>query len=144
MSSSRRPRVRGDEGQTLVEFALVLPVLLLLIIGILDFGLGLQNYVALGNAVREAAREASVHGSGASVPWGPAANDANVTAAVRGRAVGLVSSAIGVTSSWPAGNNAEGSEVVVSASYTFKPVAFQFLGGISLSLSSTTRARIQR
>lgn len=138
-------RVLSEEGgQTLVEFALVLPVLVLIMVGIIDFGRGFQNYVALGNAVREAAREASVHGSGAAAPWGPAANDANVTTAVRGRAVGLVGESITVTSSWPSGNNAQGSEVVVGGSYTFRPVALQLMGNVSLSFSATTRARIQR
>lgn len=139
------PRAVHDErAQTLVEFALVLPVLVLLMVGIVDFGRGFQNYVALGNAVREAAREATLHGSGAPVPWGPAANDTNVTSAVRGRAVGLVSESIAVTSSWPSGSNAQGSEVVIGASYTFRPIALQVVGNVSIAMSATTRARIQR
>jgi len=120
------------------------PILLLLIVGTLDFGRGFQNYVALGGAVREAAREAVVHGSGASTQWGPTANDANVTTSVRNRAVGLVASSITVTSSWPSSTNAQGNEVVITATYTFRPVALAFLGGVTIPLSATTRARIQR
>ncbi len=113
-------------------------------VGVIDVGRGFQAYVALGNAVREAAREAAVHGSGATAQWGPTANDPSVTAAVRSRAVGLVASSIGVTSTWPTGTNDQGSEAVISATYTFRPVASTLLFGITLPLSATTRARIQR
>lgn len=131
-------------GQSLVEFALIAPVLLLLLVGIVDIGRGLQAYTTLGHVVREAGREAAVHGSGASVPWGPAANDARVTTAVRSRAVGLVANDIAVTSSWPAGSNATGSEIVVSATYTFRPAAAGLLVDVSLPLSASSRARIYR
>lgn len=132
-----------DAGQSLIEFALVLPLVLLLLIGILDLGRGFQAYVSLGNAVREAAREATVHGSAAAVTWGPAANDARVVTAVRGRIAGIPVADVTVTSSWPEGDNALGSVVVVTASYSFRPVAFEFLGGITIPLSASTRARIQ-
>ncbi len=139
----KRP-IRDQEGQSLVEFALTLPILLLLLVGIVDVGRGLQAYVALGNAVREAVREASVHGADASVPWGPTANDSRVTTAVRSRIVGIRTEDIAVTSSWPSASNAQGAEVIVGATYTFQPIAFAFLGGVSMPLSATTRTRVQR
>lgn len=142
MSVLRRVSVR-DEGQTLVELALALPVILLLLVGVLDFGRAYQNYTALGNAVREGARDAVVHGASSATPWGPGANDANVTNAVRARAVGLVAGNITVTSSWPSGNS-QGNEVVVGATYTFRPVAFMVIGNLAVPLSASTRARIQR
>lgn len=135
---------RGDQGQAIVEFALTLPILLLLLIGVIDVGRGFQAYVSLGNAVREAAREATVHGADSSTPWGPTANDANVTTAVRGRIAGIRTQDVAVTSSWPGGGNAQGQEVIVSATYTFQPIAFAFLGGVNMPMSATTRARIQR
>lgn len=134
---------REDQGQGLVEFALTVPMLLLLLIGVLDVGRGFQAYVSLGNAVREGAREAALHGADASAPWGPAANSASVVSAVRGRIVGVRTEDVAVTSSWPSGTNAAGSEVVVGATYTFQPIAFAFLGGVSMPMSATTRARIQ-
>ena len=54
-----RPRIgfRGrHEGQSLVEFAVVLPVFLLILAGILDFGLGLYSQMTIINASREGAR----------------------------------------------------------------------------------------
>lgn len=51
---------RSARGQSLVEFALVLPVLTILIFGIIDFGMALRSYVSLTNATREGARFAAV------------------------------------------------------------------------------------
>jgi Flp pilus assembly protein TadG len=47
-------------GQALVEFALVIPVLLLIFMGILDFGRAIYAYNTLSNAAREGARVAIV------------------------------------------------------------------------------------
>ena len=49
-------RVRSEAGAELVEFALVLPVLLLVFGGIIDFGLLLQRQQVVTNAAREGAR----------------------------------------------------------------------------------------
>jgi len=48
-------------GQTLVEFALVLPVFILLVVMIFDFGRGVYYYSALHNAAREGARYGAVN-----------------------------------------------------------------------------------
>ena len=48
-------------GQSLIEFALILPVLLLLITGFLDLGRAVFYYSSLTNAVREATRYAIVN-----------------------------------------------------------------------------------
>lgn len=141
---SRATWREGERGQSLVEFAIMVPVLVVLLVGLADVGRAYLAYTTLGNAVREAARDAAVRGSGSAAPWGPAANDASVTAAVRARATGLDAPAVSVSSSWPQGNNARGSEVVISASYAFQPVAAAVLGNISFSLSATTRTRIYR
>ncbi len=54
----RRSLTCSTRGQGLVEFALILPLLLLLIFGILDFGRMLFIYANLFNAAREASRYA--------------------------------------------------------------------------------------
>lgn len=48
------------KGQALVEFALTLPILLLLVFGIVEFGRAFQAWVTLQNAARAAARFASI------------------------------------------------------------------------------------
>jgi hypothetical protein len=65
---------RSDRGQTLVEFALILPVLVILLVGIFDLGHVVWTNDSLSNAAREAARFAIVHGGSESTacPVGPA------------------------------------------------------------------------
>lgn len=52
---------RREGGQALVEFALVLPILLLLLCGIIDCGWLYYNQITLNNAAREGARYAVIH-----------------------------------------------------------------------------------
>lgn len=53
-------RVKSDRGASALEFALVIPVLLLLLFGIIEFGVIFQNQLALTHAAREGARMAAV------------------------------------------------------------------------------------
>ena len=52
-------RGRGQEGTAAVEFALVLPILLLLVTGIMDFG----HYWYIGHVVSDASREGARYGT---------------------------------------------------------------------------------
>ena len=52
---------QGDEGQNLVEFALLLPILMYILMGIMQFGLIFAVYLTLNNAVREGARWATIY-----------------------------------------------------------------------------------
>lgn len=54
----RRHRLAERRGQSLVEFALVLPILLLIVVGILEFGLAFRTYQVVTNSAREGARTA--------------------------------------------------------------------------------------
>ncbi len=59
----RQRRLRGDRGATLVEAAIVTPVLLLFIFGIFEFGFAFRDYLSVASATRDGAREASVAGN---------------------------------------------------------------------------------
>ena len=52
---------RREEGQSLVEFSLILLPLFLLILGIVQFGFIFNTYITMSNATREAAREGSIY-----------------------------------------------------------------------------------
>ena len=54
---------RNDRGQSLVEFALVLPIFLLLIFGVVDAGRLVYTYNTISNAARDGARVAIVNQS---------------------------------------------------------------------------------
>ncbi|TAL05543.1 MAG: pilus assembly protein [Chloroflexota bacterium] len=71
----------GTEGQSLVEFSLVLTPLLLILLGIVQFGFIFNSYITIANATREGARDGSiyVYQQGQS----KAQNDAARNAAIR-------------------------------------------------------------
>jgi Flp pilus assembly protein TadG len=48
--------LRGEAGQSVLEFALVLPVLLLILMGIVQFGAVFNSLITLNAAAREGAR----------------------------------------------------------------------------------------
>ena len=51
----------SSDGVALVEFAIVVPILLLLLVGILDTGRAVNAYVTISNASREGARYAALN-----------------------------------------------------------------------------------
>jgi Flp pilus assembly protein TadG len=67
---TRRSRTRG---QAMVEFAIIFPVFILLLVGMFDFGRVVWVNNTLATAAREAARYAIVHGTKSACPVGPAA-----------------------------------------------------------------------
>lgn len=57
---SKRIHVRQERGQSVAEFALVLPLMMLILLGIVQFGMVFKQYITLTDAVREGARKAAV------------------------------------------------------------------------------------
>ena len=104
----RRPARRAprDRGAAAVEFALLLPLLTLLVFGIVDFGRGLNAQITLTQAAREGARMAAL-----------GEPNANVVSGTQGAATGLSPVSVTVTSC-PAGAGA-GVNAIVQVSYTF-------------------------
>jgi Flp pilus assembly protein TadG len=70
----RRPRrARDQRGAVAVEFALIMPVLCLLVFGIIEFGFMLNRDMIVGNASRDGARAASLGDTQALIKSGIAA-----------------------------------------------------------------------
>jgi Flp pilus assembly protein TadG len=63
----RRGAETGRQGQTLVEFALILPIFVLILVGIFDGGRLVFAYHTVNNAAREAGREATVNQTEADI-----------------------------------------------------------------------------
>jgi Flp pilus assembly protein TadG len=60
------PRKRED-GQSLVEFALVIPIFLLVLFAIVDFGMAFHAWITVTNSAREGGRLGSVHASSGTI-----------------------------------------------------------------------------
>jgi len=57
----RRHRIiKSEKGASAVEFALILPILIMLVFGIVEFGIAFNNYITITHAAREGARIAAV------------------------------------------------------------------------------------
>jgi len=86
-----RPRVRArrldPRGQSLVEFAISAPVVLLMVLFGIDFGRVFLGWVTLTNAVREAANFAALNPTAWGTPGNPAAQ-AEYARLVRAETVG--------------------------------------------------------
>jgi Flp pilus assembly protein TadG len=63
ISSPYMQQLKGEEGGSLVEYAISFILFATMLFGITGFGLGLYAYHFVGNAAREATRWASVNGS---------------------------------------------------------------------------------
>ena len=57
-------RRRADPGAAAVEFALVTPLLLVMLFGIIDYGIWFADSISARQAVRDAARQGFVENSG--------------------------------------------------------------------------------
>jgi Flp pilus assembly protein TadG len=126
--------LRDRKGQNLVEFALVVPMLLLLVFGIAEFGRAWMTKNILTGAAREAVRVAAVPDNGGG--WnGPAAT-------ARGNQI-LASAGIPTTVSVQDATSPFG-DVSATVDYDFPVVVVGFipgLGGSTFHLSSTTTMR---
>ena len=63
MAKQRRAKSNGERGAALLEVALTLPLLLLVAVGIFEFGRAYQTWQILTNAAREGARVAVLPGT---------------------------------------------------------------------------------
>jgi Flp pilus assembly protein TadG len=65
--------LRDNAGAAAVEFGLIAPLLVMLLLGIMEFGLVLNNYVELTNAARVAGRQLAISRT-STTPWTNATN----------------------------------------------------------------------
>jgi Flp pilus assembly protein TadG len=60
-ANTRLSRLRREDGQSIVEFAFIMPFLVFLLLAITQFGLAFHNYLAITDAARVGARAAAVN-----------------------------------------------------------------------------------
>lgn len=123
---------RDDAGQAIVEFALILPIILLIITGLFDVARATWQENTLAYAAREGTRYAIVHGSASSTPAYPG-NDQDVIDAVRAAAVGVPN--VAVTADWPDGCYDRSCRVSVDATTSFVPIPSAYLLGSAFQVT---------
>lgn len=167
MSSLRRffqdQKNDGQRGQSLVEFALLLPVMLLIITGLFDVARAVWEENTLAYSAREGTRFAIVHGSAGQGPlpdgwvWGAAdPTDVNdhvigyVKTVVKQAAIGVpnVTVIVDYPDTYPAGGKCadRNCRVSVDASAPFVPLPSQYLlgGAFQITLKGGSQLVIQR
>jgi len=140
----RRPR-SDSRGQTLVEFALVLPLFILVLLGLFDLGRAVYAYNTISNASREAARVAIVNQT-------PPTIEAEAVKQAVGLGITGADVAIAYNDSDPTAPNlcatapfGLGCVVTVTVTYSYTaatPVIGQIVG--TIPLTATTEMPLER
>jgi len=143
----RHRLLRREDGQAIVEFALVLPLLMGLLLGIVQFGIVFNNYETLTDAARVGARKASVSRFVGD-------NGASAVNAAKAAASGLDPTQLGVTvHSCPPGTtwgstctvddwSTPGNEVTMTVTYPYQLKILDWVVKTG-TLTSTTKERLE-
>lgn len=136
-------RLRNDRGQSFVEFALIMPFLVFLVLAIIQFGRALHNYIVIADAARVGAREGAVR----RVPPPGVTKSACQFALDKINSLGVLPEGAVPTCSTPSGVTNPGGELVISIPYS---VSFGLPGffGIpavtrTLTVSTTATERLE-
>jgi Flp pilus assembly protein TadG len=129
---TKRYNITSERGQTMTEFAIVLPILVVLLFGIIQFGIAFNNYVTVTDAARAGARKAAVSRN-SSDPAGAC------TSMVRSSAGDLDQTKLQVncSSSWGIGD-----DVTVDVQY---PYSISLIGWVvkAGNLHTTVKERVE-
>ena len=137
--SRGKPRERG---QTVIEFALLAPVIILFLFMIVDFGIAMDRRIVLQHAVREGARYAAVH----------AVTTDDDCEAIRARTEAQAQDIIDttdVTVSYESNPAAAGQWVKVSAEFHYEPAIVNSIGSLfggsapTIDISPSATARLE-
>jgi Flp pilus assembly protein TadG len=125
-----KKRIATARGQTLVEYALVLPLMLLILVMLFDLGRAVYYYSVIHNAAREGARFGIIT---------PTATG-NIELAARELAIGLDPDNLSVASDYDDGT------IQVTVTYAFEPatpIVGNFLDGGMITLESISTMRVE-
>ena len=134
MTRRIRKNLRRRSGQALVEFALILPVLLLVLLATVEFGRMCTAQNAVTNAAREGVRLGVLATS----------DDADVQATVTSllSSAGMNTDNVAITVQNVGSAYLPGADVTVTVDYGYEPLVGDILGlGTSLTLTSTSVMR---
>lgn len=134
-------RPAGARGQALVEFALIVPLFLLIAFATVDFGLALDASLTVSNGAREGARVGTTAPNVAAIQArvrevAGRLNDPTLTISVACKTSAGAACPGGMVGAVP------GTSIVVSVNYPYRvitPIAF----GTSIALTSTVEMRVE-
>ena len=125
---------RGERGQSLVELAMSLTVILLLLAGAVDFSIAYFSFTAMQDAAQEGALYGSINPT----------DTAGIISRVRNASTNPVNladeSLVNVTVTLP-GDTCEGNEVQINVMYDY-PISMPFIGSIIGSQTITLNASV--
>jgi Flp pilus assembly protein TadG len=110
---------KNNKGQTFVETALILPIILLVVMGIIEFGRIFSGYLILTNASREGARYGVIHYS----------SDADIISTTKDNCYTFDPADLTVTVSPALADRKKGEELTVRVQ-TSIPIIAPFIGPI--------------
>lgn len=135
--------LKRQNGAAAVEFAIILPILIVLVFGIIEFGLALYDKAVITNASREGARAGIVFKV-------PAVSDAEITAVIDSYCqnnlvtFGAVTDA--TTTITREGASASGDNLTVTVAYTYDYLLLPgFISSLTggLNMNATTVMRME-
>jgi Flp pilus assembly protein TadG len=126
------PRKQDQRGQSLVEFAVLLPLVVLVVMGAIDFGRVFFAYTTIVNAAHQGAMCASV-GSAACPGGAAAAANAEIGTTLPG----------GITTTVAGGGGAPGSTVTVTVTYNFDSLTTAVFATTTLPVKASASMVIQ-
>jgi Flp pilus assembly protein TadG len=144
LGGKRHTALAAERGQAAVEFALVVPLICLLVLALIDFGKGLNYWLDTSHLAAEGARLAAVLGNSPEPggDWKSWIQQQAETSELRD-GTGSVTSPATVSVCLPSGTPAKIGDpvrVTVTADYKWIP----FVGGATITLTSRSTMRLER
>lgn len=142
MAAEKERQDRRRRGQAIVEFALVLPIFLLLLFGAIEFGRAFFVLHLMANAAREGAREASLPNK--TVSDVESAVDGFITGvgldtSQRTTTIGVIPAGCTEPDETPLADADSGDRVRVSVAYGFQVITGSFIPGLSDPIQLSAR-----
>ena len=127
-------RPSDEKGQSMVEFAMIVPILLLIVVGIIEFGFMFSGFLTLTNASREAARAISL-----------GATDANAIQRAKDSSMQLDGTQMVVVIDPNSGTRQQGDMVTVTISYEYDFLTpfMEAILGSNFMLETDTTMRVE-
>ncbi|MBC8061262.1 MAG: pilus assembly protein [Clostridiaceae bacterium] len=126
--------IKNEKGQSLVEFAIILPILLLLLFGIAEFGIMLNSYLTIQNVAREGSRLGIVGGS-----------DVEIISLIRDTSPNLTDTDMKIILTPVEAYRKSGDTLTVTVTYNYHmnvPIISSLLGNV-IVLTAQTSMRIE-